>query len=92
MNEEVNVNVNTGNSGGTSDKTFVITLVLWFFLGGFGAHRFYVGKIGSGVGMVVALLLGWLLFFLPTLIWCLVDLILILTGKFKDSEGRDLAK
>ena len=32
-----------------SDKTFTAALLLCLFLGGLGAHRFYVGKTGTGV-------------------------------------------
>ena len=31
-----------------SDKTFMAALLLCLFLGGLGAHRFYVGKTGTG--------------------------------------------
>ena len=32
-----------------SEKDWLVTLLLCLFLGGIGAHRFYVGKIGTGV-------------------------------------------
>lgn len=56
-----------------SEKSKVVAAVLAFFLGGFGIHRFYVGKIGSGLVMLVLWFIGLFTFFLPTLvvlIWC----------------------
>lgn len=63
-----------------SDKGFVPTALLCFFLGVFGVHRFYVGKIGTGVLQLITL--GGLG------IWALVDLVMIIVGNFKDKEGR----
>lgn len=65
-----------------SEKNWVVALLLCIFLGGLGAHRFYVGKIGTGI---IYLLSGGLLG-----IGWLVDLILVLVGKFKDREGKVL--
>lgn len=66
-----------------SDKSFVVTALLCFFLGGLGIHRFYVGKIGTGVLQLITL--GGLG------IWTLIDFIMILVGKFTDANG-DLIK
>jgi len=65
----------------TSEKSRLITFLLCFFLGTFGAHRFYVGKITSGI---MQILFGWATLF----IWPLVDLIMILAGNFKDIENK----
>ena len=63
-----------------SPRSRLVALLLCFFLGCFGAHRFYVGKIGTGELMLVTLRgLG---------IWMLVDLILIAAGSSRDAEGR----
>ena len=67
-----------------SDKTFMAALLLCLFLGPLGAHRFYVGKNWTGVLWLFTLgLLG---------IGILIDLIMIITGSFKDAEGWDLAE
>jgi TM2 domain-containing membrane protein YozV len=63
-----------------SDKSFVATLLLCFFLGSLGIHRFYAGKIGTGILMVFTL--GGLG------IWTLIDLIMIIVGKFTDKDGN----
>lgn len=63
-----------------SEKNFVGTLLLCFFLGNLGIHRFYVGKIGTGILMLITL--GGLG------IWSLIDFIMIAVGKFKDNNGK----
>lgn len=67
------------NDIAVSDKGFVPTILLCFFLGVFGIHRFYVGKIGTGILMLLTL--GGLG------IWSLVDFIIIVCGNFKDKNG-----
>ena len=67
-----------------SQKGFVPALLLCLFMGGLGVHRFYVGKIGTGILMLLTL--GGLG------IWTLIDLVMIAVGSFKDKDGRDLAR
>jgi len=57
-----------------------VATLLCFFLGVLGIHRFYVGKIGTGI---LWLLTGGILGF-----GALVDFIMILVGAFRDKEGR----
>lgn len=57
-------------------------LALAVLLGVLGAHRFYAGKVFTG--LLMALTLGGLG------IWWLVDIVLISTAEFRDSEGRRL--
>jgi TM2 domain-containing membrane protein YozV len=68
----------------TGPKGFVPAILLCFFLGGLGAHRFYVGKIGTGILMILTL--GGLG------IWVIIDFVMIVIGSFTDKEGRALAR
>lgn len=63
-----------------SHRSRLLTLLLCLFFGIFGAHCFYVGKIGTA--LLMALTLGGLG------IWYLIDLLLIAVGSFRDIEGR----
>ena len=65
-----------------SEKNFVATLLLCLLLGGFGVHRFYVGKIGTGILQLIT--------FGGLGIWVLIDLIVIAIGKFSDKQGRSI--
>ena len=69
----------TENTVQKSEKGFVPTLLLAFFLGGLGIHRFFVGKIGTGILQLITL--GGLG------IWALIDIIMIVFGSFKDKSG-----
>ncbi len=65
-----------------SEKKRVVALLLCFFLGGLGVHRFYVGKVGTGILQIVTL--G------GVGIWVLIDFIMIIVGKFTDKQGNVL--
>lgn len=76
-------------------KSPVVAYLLWFFLGGFGAHRFYLGRSGSGAAQLILTIIGAVtLFFivgafilLANGIWILVDAFLI-PGMVQDDKER----
>ncbi len=78
-------NVSTGNRTDAVindlrlNTEWLITLLLCFFLGVIGVHRFYNGKNGTGILMILTL--GGLG------IWVTIDLIIILFGKFTKKDG-----
>jgi TM2 domain-containing membrane protein YozV len=65
-----------------SERSWVAALLLCIFFGVFGAHRFYVGKIGTAILMLLTL--GGFG------IWAVVDLIIIICQDFKDKDGKVL--
>ncbi|HEY7504171.1 MAG TPA: TM2 domain-containing protein [Gemmatimonadales bacterium] len=67
-----------------SDKSRGVATALALLLGPFGAHRFYVGKTGSGVLMTATL--GGLG------LWWLYDVIVVVAGDFRDVEGRRVSR
>lgn len=71
-------------SANTSEKTMVAAALLCFFLGTLGIHRFYVGKIVTGILMILTL--GGLG------IWTLIDFVMIIVGSFKDKNGLTLKR
>ena len=70
----------------TSGKSRTMTLVLCLFLGMLGIHRFYTGKPGTAVVMLlcsVSVVLFWV-----TAIWVVVDFVSILIGGFRDGTNH----
>lgn len=67
---------------GTSDKSKKVALVLCLFFGWCGAHRYYVGKIGTGLIYTFTFgLCG---------VGCVIDFFKILLGSFRDNVGAPL--
>lgn len=67
-----------------SDKSMVPAALLCFFLGVFGIHRFYIGRPGTAILMILTL--GGLG------IWQIIDLVRIITGGLTDGQGRVLQR
>ena len=65
---------------GLSDRSRGVALALAAILGPFGAHRFYVGKTGTGILMLCTLGGAGL--------WYLYDLIMVAGGSFRDAQGK----
>jgi len=63
----------------TSDKDWTVLLILSILLGGLGVDHFYTGKIGTGI---LKLITGG-----GCMVWALIDIIMVATGSFKDSNG-----
>lgn len=96
-------------------KNKLIALLLCLFLAPLGVHRYYMGRVGSGVAMLLLYFsifvflfmgamrsfpepvwIGLLVFgafaFVGYMVWWIIDLISIATGKMKDRQGRKLGE
>lgn len=72
------------NSTDVSEKSRLAAFLLAVFTGVFGGHRFYLGKVGSGILQLCTL--GGMG------IWWLADCVLIASGEFRDVRGRRLVR
>lgn len=66
-----------------SDRSRGVAALLCLFFGPLGVHRFYVGK--AWTGLLIILTLGGFLG-----IWPIIDLIVIVLGRFRDKQRRRL--
>jgi TM2 domain-containing membrane protein YozV len=69
-----------------SEKKIIVAILLALFGGGLGLHRFYVGKTGTAVIMILTSMTIIGLF--VTLIWSWIDIIMIASGNFTDKQGK----
>jgi thiol:disulfide interchange protein len=68
--------------GNVSPKSRLVLILLWFFFGILGVHYFYAGRIGMGLLWLITggfFGIGWI-----------IDILVILSGSFKDSYGRPI--
>ena len=66
--------------GAGKENRWLTCLLLCWFVGVLGVHRFYTGHTATGV--IQLLTLG------GCGIWTLIDFIIIVTGNFKDAQGN----
>ena len=67
-----------------SEKRILPVMLFCLFLGVIGVHRFYVGKIGTGILMILT--------FGGFGVWTLIDFILIVVGEFTDKDGKKITQ
>lgn len=72
----------TYSYGYVSDRKILIALLLCIFLGYLGLHRFYVGKVGTGI--------LWLLTGGFFGIGIAIDFLMLVCGLFRDGDGLPL--
>lgn len=65
------VGASSSDSGANYEKSKIVAGILAILLGGLGAHKFYLGRIGAGVLMLILSIFGWLFIWLviPSFIW-----------------------
>lgn len=82
------------------EKKLTMLLLCWLF-GIFAVHRFYVGKYRTGALQMFIIILGGIsaifnaeiltaLSISALALWWIVDIALIIMGKFTDKEGRPI--
>ena len=84
-----------------SPKSRLAVVLLAWFLGTFGVHRFYLGKTRTGLAILVLGFVGWattwilgfgFLFLAAAGIWVAIDFIMALLGTMKDKDGKPIKR
>lgn len=83
-------------------RSALLAYLLWFFLGWFGMHRFYLGRAGSGLLMLILLGISWITHFIligfvgfaVLGLWWLIDALLIpgMTRAYNERVIAELAR
>ena len=82
-----------------SSKSRLATALLAWFLGTLGLHRFYIGKNGTGLAILILGIAGWATFWILGFgfvfitiagIWVFIDFVLTVLGEMKDGQGRPI--
>lgn len=68
----------------TPPHDWLVTLLLCVFGGGLGLHRFYTGRIATGI--IMLLTLG------GCGVWTIIDIVMIVAGSYTDAQGRPLMR
>ena len=82
LNSGISLTKSTEERSSFSARKRLIAAILALFFGVFGAHRFYAGKISTGLIQVFTI--GGLG------IWCFIDFLIILFGEFTDIDGKKI--
>jgi TM2 domain-containing membrane protein YozV len=79
-----------GSGAHPAHKDKIVAALLAFFLGGLGIHKFYLGKAGAGITMLLCGTIGWLLVLpgLFVLVVAFAEFIIYLTIDDKDFHQR----
>ena len=84
-----------------SSRSRLATVLLALFLGIFGVHRFYIGKIRTAIVMLILSVLNlvtvrfWGIMFISLAVvglWAFIDFIFAVSGTMKDKEGKLIKK
>ena len=82
MSQQLNIHVQGVSSDArammmyeANKKSIVVAYLFWFFLGMFGAHRFYFGKTGSAIAQLILTIT--VIGSVVTFVWIIIDAFMI---------------